>query len=158
MKIFKTILVLASLFVFCNINAATRQSTEIKQEKVSIEKLSASFTTAWNKRDSAAVVNLLADDAMLMTGKSLIKNRDSLIYILVSQQMHVTQQLNFQILQSGMSNDLGYESGNWSMQIAFPNQKPVDLTGNYTLIWKKQKDKSWKIGMMELENHPGGKK
>ena len=45
------------------------------------------------------------------------------------------------------SGDLGYTYGNYEFRSKGKDGKPVVDRGNYTSIWKKQKDGSWKVAL-----------
>jgi ketosteroid isomerase-like protein len=57
------------------------------------------------------------------------------------------------------SGDLGYTSGTFEFRSQDKNGKPTVDYGNYTSIWKKQSDGSWKV-VLDMGNAspaPGGK-
>ena len=45
------------------------------------------------------------------------------------------------------SDDLGYETGPYSMTMTGPDKKPATETGHYVAVWRKQADGTWKAAV-----------
>lgn len=156
MKQFKSKLLISLVLLFaiaCKENENKSSNSESKKETISVEKLSASFDSVWNHKDSTGVVGLLTDDAILLSGRMAIIGKDSLIKHFVSQQMPITNNLKVKFLQTGSNENIAYEAGTWTMQVAIPGKAPFDQSGNYSFIWKKQTDGKWKVSLMEIEDY-----
>lgn len=157
MKQFKSKLLVSFILLLaiaCKENENKSSNTDSKKETISVEKLSASFDSAWNQKDSTGVISLLTDDAVLLSGRMAIIGKDSLIKHFVLQQMPITNNLKVKFLQTGSNENIAYEAGTWTMQVAIPGKTPFDQSGNYTFIWKKQTDGKWKVSLLEIENYP----
>jgi len=55
------------------------------------------------------------------------------------------------------SGDLGYTYGTWEFHTKDKDGKPAVDYGNYTSIWKKQKDGNWKVALDMGNSRPAPK-
>ena len=130
-------------------NAALKDKASI----AAVDSLNIAFDDAWNKKDSNAVVNMLTDDVILISGRGIMKGKDQVAKQFVKQQMPVTSNLKSQSEKHDASGDLGYQTGTWSLTVNIPGQTPFESTGNYNFVCKKEKDGAWKFTVLSLEDH-----
>lgn len=130
-------------------NLASRNVVAI----AAVDSLNKAFDDAWNKKDSAAVVALFADDVMMIAGRDLMKGKDAVAKGFVSSQIPYGGGLQTNKESKGASGDLGYHAGTWSLKVAMPNQQPRESTGNYSFVCKKVEDGSWKFSVLSVDNH-----
>lgn len=130
-------------------NAAAKTDVAI----ASVDSLNNAFDAAWNKKDSAAVVSMLADDVILISGRRLMKGKDEVAKNFVSRQMPVAGNLKSKKERIDASGAMGIEAGTWSLMVTVPNRTPFESTGNYTFVCKKNAAGSWKFSVMNMEDH-----
>jgi ketosteroid isomerase-like protein len=151
-----TFLVLAALsWSACKQSTGTENKiTNNETATVSaIDSVNTAFDEAWNKKDSAAVVSMLADDIIMISGKSILKGKEELAKNFVGRQMPVAGNLKVKKERVDASGNLGYETGTWSLQVSLPGKTPFEQTGNYNFVWKKDADKNWKVSVINMEDH-----
>jgi uncharacterized protein (TIGR02246 family) len=54
-------------------------------------------------------------------------------------------QINWKPAAIEASGDLGYSSGTYEMSFRDPTGKTMNDRGKYVIVWKKQRDGSWKV-------------
>lgn len=118
-----------------------------------IDSANNAFDAAWNKKDSAAVVAMFANDVIMLAGNNVMKGKEELSKHFVSSNMPVTGDLKVKKDRIDASGDLGYEAGTWSLTVTLPGKAPFEQTGNYNFVWKKDADKNWKISVISMEDH-----
>lgn len=119
----------------------------------SLDSMNRAFEAAWNRKDSAAVVDMFADDIIMISGKGIWKGKAELAGNFVSRNMPVANDLKIKKEKTDASGNLGYETGAWSLRAKLPDQPEFDQTGNHTFIWKKDQMKNWKLSVMDMEDH-----
>ena len=122
-----------------------------------IDSVNTAFDEAWNKKDSAAVIKMFADDIIMISGKNILKGKEELAKKFVSNQMPVAGNLKVTKERVDASGNLGYETGTWSLQISLPGKAPFEQTGNYNFVWKKGADQNWKVSVINMEDHDPAK-
>jgi ketosteroid isomerase-like protein len=120
---------------------------------VNLEELGNNFNTAWNKKDSAAIVNMMADDVLMLSGKEKFAGKKEVADKWVHYNMPVSANLKIDPLQGNTSSGLAYGAGTWSLDVNVPGKPARKASGNHTMVWKKQKDDSWKMVLINIENH-----
>lgn len=149
------LLVLAALsWTACKQSTGSENSASKNEASIaSVDSLSNAFDAAWNKKDSAAVVAMLADDVIMISGRGLMKGKEEVAKNFVGRQMPVASNLKTNEERVDASGDLGYHAGTWSLTATVPNTPPFESTGNYTFVSKKAADGSWKLSVLSIENH-----
>lgn len=119
----------------------------------SLDSMNREFEGAWNRKDSAAVVDMFAEDIIMISGKSMLKGKSELARKFISRNMPVANNLKIKKEKTDVSGNLGYETGTWSLSVKLSDQSEVDQTGNHTFIWKKDNSMNWKLSVMDMEDH-----
>jgi ketosteroid isomerase-like protein len=148
MKSFLPILVVALLVatIFLPISRPTvSASPEATAE--TLKQLEAEFMKAAAEKGSAGYLSYYADDAVeVPNGRAPIVGKTNItpgMAFLDDKNNHLTwTPVGADISASG---DLGYTYGTWDFHSKDKDGKPAVDYGNYTSIWKKQKDGSWKV-------------
>lgn len=154
------ILLLAALSWSACKQGTGRENIVKDNEKAAVSALdsvNAAFDAAWNKKDSAAVISMFADDIIMISGKNILKGKDELAQKFVATQMPVAGNLKVKKERVDASGNLGYETGTWSLQISLPGKTPFEQTGNYNFVWKKGADQIWKVSVINMEDHDPAK-
>jgi|GEM_PF-971600 len=149
-----TFLLLGVLALFACDNAKVEaKGSGAENSKVDIAALNQEFDAAWNAKDSARLVQMLADDVRLLEGRDNHNGKAELANHWISRNLPVSGNLKTDVLSSEADTKTAYEAGTYSLDVSLPDQKPFTVTGNYVFIWKKQPDNNWKIQFMQIENH-----
>jgi len=155
MKQFLFFLTASFLFVACNDTKGkeTNPGQPTAETNVDIAALNKNFDAAWNAKDSAKIVGMMDDDVKLLNAKEVLSGKNELAAKWVSHSLPVASNLKTNVVSSDAGTQLAYEAGTFALDVTLPNQKPFPATGNYTFIWKKQADNSWKIHLIQIEDH-----
>jgi ketosteroid isomerase-like protein len=131
----------------------TKNDPPLAETRIDITSLNKEFNAAWNAKDSVKVVSLLADDVKLLKVKDVLTGKTEVAAKWLNKNLPVAGNLKTNVVSSEADNHTGYEAGTFALDVSLPNQKPFEATGNYTFIWKRQSDNSWKINFIQLEDH-----
>lgn len=110
------------------------------------EKLGKQFADAFGRGDVAAVANMYAVDAMAFPPEGeIVKGRPALEAMWKGVRDMGVQALDFEILDVMTSGVLLVETGKATLHIAGAGSAQATVTVKYVVVWRKQKDGSWKI-------------
>jgi uncharacterized protein (TIGR02246 family) len=115
--------------------------------RASIEKLGTAFADAFNRGDIAAIAAMYSDDAVVLPPDSdLVQGRSAIEALWKSTRDSGMRDLAFTILEVHSSRDLAVEVGkaDFKMQTADQAESPSQ-TVKYVVVWKRQKDGTWKL-------------
>ena len=99
---------------------------------------------AWSK-DAAKFGTYYADDAtVMMPNEPVFRGADSIKAVLVPTMQDPNFALSFTTDKVEVSGILAYTQGTVSLKTTARDGKPVQDTGKYLTVWKKQADGSWK--------------
>ncbi|SHF13019.1 YybH family protein [Flavisolibacter ginsengisoli] len=121
---------------------------------VTSKELNQQFDNAWNSKDSSKLISMLADDVQLLSAATHMNGRTEVTERFIRHNLPVTSNLRTNVVSTGESDALAYESGTFSLDVAPPGAKPFVNNGNYTFVWKKQADQSWKVSSIVMEDLP----
>jgi len=113
-----------------------------------IKAVEATILAGYKAKDAAKVVAQYADTAVIIEpGVPAIQGHDAIAKSVAESISDPAFSIDF--TNSGtdvaMSGDLGYTHGTFRVSITDPKtKKPVSMAGNYTTVFKKQADGSWK--------------
>jgi ketosteroid isomerase-like protein len=119
---------------------------------INVDELSTKFSTAWNAKDSTALMELMSNDVVMNNTTLHIKGKDSIATRWIARNLRPTNNLTMIIKDKEANSDLAYESGSWSLDVVLPGKPTSKSSGSYTFAWKKQADNNWKIRLMSIEN------
>lgn len=154
MKQLMFLLLAAVAIASCDNNQADAKNSETKPEaKVDIAALNNEFDAAWNAKDSVKVANLLAEDVRLLEARDNFSGKADVASKWIGHNIGVVGNLKTDTKKSEVDESTAYDAGLYSLDVTLPEQKPLQVTGNYVFIWKKQADNSWKISYIQIENH-----
>jgi ketosteroid isomerase-like protein len=148
-------IILASLSWTACKQTTGSETAASKNEKAisSVDSLNRAFDAAWNKKDSVAVISMLADDVILISGRKLMKGKNEVNKNFISTQMPVAGNLRIKKERVDASGDVGIEAGTWMLTITVPNKAPFETTGNYSFACKKDTEGKWKFSVLSMEDH-----
>ncbi|HEY2758735.1 MAG TPA: DUF4440 domain-containing protein [Pseudolabrys sp.] len=115
----------------------------LAQDKVTIEKMNAGFTAAFNSGDFASAAGLYTEDAyVLPPGAEIVKGRGS-IQSFWAKAGEALGDVNLTTLElTPLGNSVAREIGAFSGKTK--GSQPQDIGGKYVAIWQKIGDE-WKV-------------
>jgi len=126
----------------------TAQAQAAGSDADAIKAVEAAILAGYKAKDAAKVVAQYADTAVIIEpGAPAIQGHDAIAKAVAETISDPAFSIDF--TNSGtdvaMSGDLGYTHGTFRVSITDPaTKKPVSMAGNYTTVFKKQVDGSWK--------------
>ena len=125
-------------------------------DAVNIQALNQQFIGAWNNKDSAKIIDLLADDAHFLQGNTHFKGKSEVAEKWVRETLPTLTDLKTNVVSSGTDNRTAYEAGTFSVDVLplDPKNPHAYGEGNYILLWKKGTDDVWKLSYAQLEDLP----
>ena len=139
---------MAAALVFASTLPALAQKPAADPARTRVEVLGKSFTTAFNRGDVAAVAALYATDAMAFPPESeTVKGRAAIETMWKGVRDMGVQSMDFTVLDVQTSGNLMVETGRANLHVAGPGAGAASatVTVKYVVVWKKQKDGTWKI-------------
>ncbi len=111
-----------------------------------IEAALATFATAFNNGDGAAVAVLYTDDAALLPpGEARVNGRAAIqAYWQGAVDAGLTD-IALQAVEVEEDGDMAYEVGGFSLAAPGENGAKVTVTGKYIIVWKKGADGAWRL-------------
>ena len=142
---------------FAALVSCTNKSENAKglsaQAAADAKQFMSAFREAWNRKDSVAVMNMVADDAVLLSGKAKLTGKKEVLDRWVRRNMPVTGNLKLEELRSDTGDNLACTAGTWSVDVTPPNRPATTASGNHTFVLKKGGDGNWKMIVLNLEDH-----
>lgn len=128
-----------------SLNAQPDAEAPIRRE---IERQYAQYIKAFGEADAASVANLYDENGARLSKGSKILGREAIRADLESWLKKVGPvQVTVDIAALWVVDDVVYETGKWSYTYKPPGQDERTIGGRYFTIWKRQKDKSWKMSI-----------
>ena len=137
-------LLLAFTIISCTMNKPQKTSEQLKKELIQVEHDFA--TMAKEKGMAEAFLAFAADDAVLNRNDKLSKGKKAMKSYF-EQQTLSNIQLAWEpdFVDVAASGDLGYTYGKYTFSATNSNGDPIQATGIFHTVWKRQKDGSWKF-------------
>ncbi|QJX47424.1 nuclear transport factor 2 family protein [Hymenobacter taeanensis] len=123
---------------------------------VNVQTLNQQFIGAWNAKNTAALDTLLADDVQYAQGETRFNGKSEVSDKWVRATMGTISDLKTYTTSTGSGDNIAYEAGTFSTDVLpeAPGQPHGEGEGNFILLWKKQKNNSWKLSYVQLEGLP----
>lgn len=119
---------------------------------VNVDSLSTIFLQAWNTADSAAVMNTIAANAVVMNDSMIHRGTDAIATRWISGGVKVISNIRTVSLTRDGIGEIAYDAGTYTLNLAPPGGPVLKEHGNYTLVWKKQNDGEWKLVLIHIED------
>ncbi|MCB9080616.1 MAG: nuclear transport factor 2 family protein [Lewinellaceae bacterium] len=118
-----------------------------EQAKQEIRQAEADFSAlAAREGVPAAFLAYAADDAVLLRSEQLITGKGEMkTYFAASTLTEVKLQWTPDFVDASTSGDLGYTYGKYQFSAVDSTGQPLDATGYFHTVWKKQTDGTWKF-------------
>jgi len=138
--------------VSCNQPADINQAHLNAITPVNVDSLNAVFLSGWNNKDSAAIMNTIADNAIVMNDALIHEGTDSIAKNWISGGVKVLSNINtVSLIQKG-SESLAYDAGTYSLDLTIPGGPVLKEKGNYSMVWAKQDDGEWLLTLVHIED------
>lgn len=149
MKSFLGLLLGGALLASCS-------SPKTDAAAVNVQSLNQQFIGAWNAKNTAALDTLLADDVQYAQGETRFNGKSEVADKWVRATMGTISDLKTYVTNTGSDASIAYEAGTFSTDVLpeTPGQPHGEGEGNFVLLWKKQKNNSWKLSYVQLEGLP----
>ncbi len=106
------------------------------------------FDAATARDGLSGWVSYFADDGVMMpAGSNMVVGKDAIRNYEARQFVVPGFALRWEPVEAGASGDLGYTYGLFKSARNGPDGKQVFSYGKYLTIWRKQRDKSWKVAV-----------
>ena len=146
----KKIIALSVIHFFIVTLAAQSTSADRSKIKREIEKLNKEMERVFNANDMAATAAFYTDDAEISGSNYVVTGRKNLDNYWLSLK-DKGRGWKLTVIEIGGTDDYIYQLGNSDLTYLV-NGKETKAVTNFVLIWKKQKDGSYKIFRDYLTN------
>lgn len=144
LTIFSVILILLS----CN-NAA---DTSPSEAKVNVDSLTAQFVAGWNNKDSAALSNAIAEDAIVMNDSLIFKGHPDIAQQWISSGLKVLGNISVSSIVKNSDDSVAFDGGTYTLDLSPPGAPVFKEKGNYSFAWTKQAGGEWKLTLIHIED------
>lgn len=147
-----TLLIFCIALIGCNQPSTKSNDTSPKHELVNVDSLTDVFVAGWNKQDSTAIIETIADNAIVMIDSIIHTGVKDVAQYWVSGGVKVLSTVQTTSLTKGVSESIAYDGGTYSLDLT-PSGGPVlKEKGNYSLVWSKQQNGDWKLTLVHIED------
>jgi ketosteroid isomerase-like protein len=126
------------------------QEKKIAHRLVSIDSLRALHLSGWNNKDSTAIVNTLADNAIVFNDSVIHSGIKNIARNWISGGVKVLSNLKTTSLIKDVNDSIAYDGGTYTLDLTIPGGPVLHEKGNYSLIWKNT-DNGWKLTLIHIE-------
>ncbi len=153
----RTVLVVLSL---AGIAAAAQSKGDasLAAARKGIDKSNAAYSRAVEKHDAAAIRDLYTTDAKVFVPDQAVIEGNAAVeeFIKGSFSAGMTG-LDLETADVERSGELAVETGKYTMTVTPPGKDAQSSSGKYVVVWKHQKDGSWKLHRDIWNNGPASK-
>ena len=121
-----------------------------------VETLNQQFIQAWNSKDADKITTFLADDVQFLQGATRFSGKAQVSDKWVRATLPTIENLRLSPTTSGSDDAMAYQAGTYSVDVlpAAPGEPRGEGEGNFTLLWRKAQDNTWKLSLAQLEGLP----
>jgi len=98
------------------------------------------------------VENIITENVSMISGEYHAQGKNSIMNDFVTKRMPVIKSLNAVTEYYNVTNDMIYTSGKYTLEVKRNETIWEIAEGNFTFVWVKQIDKSFKIDNMHIES------
>lgn len=124
----------------------------LETQKVNVDSLTANFLAGWNNMDSAAIMNTMADNAIVMNDSLIHSGHKDIAERWISGGVRVLSNIKTTSVIKNYDQNLAYDAGTYSLDLTPPGGPLLKEKGNYSLIWTKQANGEWKLTLIHIED------
>ena len=131
---FSTFIFVSAVIVSCTSKTETNHSTT----SVNVDSLTATFLAGWNNKDSAAILNTIAQEAIVMNDSLIHRGHAAIANNWVSGGVKVLSNIQTSSVINGADERIAYDGGTYTLDLTPPGGPLLKEKGNYSLVWAKQ--------------------
>ncbi|MEO6682698.1 MAG: nuclear transport factor 2 family protein [Ginsengibacter sp.] len=146
----KQLTIFLALATIISCNTTTQNSPA--ETSVNVDSLTALFIDGWNNKDSAGIMKIIADNAVVMNDSLIHQGHGEIANNWISGGVKVISNVESSTLIQDSDNKLAYYGGTYSLDLTIPGSPILKEKGNYNLIWTKQDSGDWKITFIHIED------
>ena len=128
-----------------NPDVAAREAEEAARAAITVE--TQAFAQAFRDGDVPALMSRMTDDAVVTTVQGDLRGRTAVeaFYsdFFSTGGSVASLQVTSEPLQ--IDGDLAIEAGTYEETIVMAGAEPMDVSGSYLMVWKRQPDGAWRI-------------
>jgi uncharacterized protein (TIGR02246 family) len=136
----------------CSANSETDVVTPVTEQKVSVDSLVNEWNTAWNANDTLAISEMFNANSVMLSGEWKVVGKDEIMTKWVNGQLQTVANLQSTKVTEEVTSDMALYTGFWTLDQTSNDSIVGTSKGNFSAVWKKQEDNSWKIALMHMAN------
>ena len=145
----KCFLYIAASLMLYSCTGKQNESVSNAVMNVSVDSLESKWDKAWNDKDSSAVIGMLDENATLLSEHSKI-GKDAFIKKFVTPNIGTFGDMKTVKIAGNATNDMAFFSGSFTATTLSHDSITGQEKGLFTIIWKKQPDKNWRVILFQL--------
>jgi len=147
-----TFFIICTALISCNQQANKDEASGNQSFTVDVDSLNALFLAGWNNKDSTAIMQTIAENAIVMNDSIIHTGTDAIAKNWISGGVKVLS--NIRTISSIKDSDghIAYDGGTYSLDLTPPGGPVLKEKGNYSLIWTKQNSGDWKLTLIHIED------
>jgi ketosteroid isomerase-like protein len=142
------IVIALSTLISCNQTSGENSSAPA----ANVDSLTAIFVEGWNKSDSAAIMNTIAENCIVMNDSLIHKGHSAIANNWVSGGVKVLSNIRTSSVIKDSDSKIAYDAGAYTLDLTPPGGPLLKEKGNYSLVWTKQQDGNWKLTLVHIED------
>lgn len=146
----KQLTLFLALATIISCNQASDKTTSTMP--VNVDSLTAAFLAGWNNKDSAAIMDAIADNAIVMNDSLIHNGRSAIANKWVSGGVKVLSNIKTSSLIKDSDVKIAYDGGTYTVDLTPPGGPVLKEKGNYNLVWTKQQNADWKLTLIHIED------
>lgn len=146
----KQLALILTLATFISCNPTPEKITSATQVKV--DSLTAAFLAGWNNKDSSAIMNTIAENAIVMNDSLIHSGHPAIANNWISGGVKILSNIKTLSVIKDSDNKIAYEGGTYTLDLTTPGGPVLKEKGNYNLVWTKQQTGDWKLTLIHIED------
>lgn len=147
-QLFTLSVALALVLLGCN---DTSNTTPVITQ-ADVDSLTSVFVTGWNDKDSAAVIQTIAEDAIVMNDSLIYIGQSAIADKWISGGLKVLSNITVSTLVKNSDDKVAYAGGTYTGDLTPPGGPVLKERGNYSFGWTKQTNGDWKLTLIHIED------
>lgn len=146
------IFLICVIFVSCSQQTTKKTDNENQSSTVNVDSLNAVFIAGWNKKDSAAIVNTISENAIVMNDSLIHSGINSIAKNWISGGVKVLSNVKTKSIIKDANGKIAFDGGTYTLDLTIPGGPTLIERGNYSLVWTKQQNNQWKLTLVHIED------
>jgi ketosteroid isomerase-like protein len=134
--------------ISCNPTTENNSSTI----PVNVDSLTATFLAGGNNKDSAAIMKIIAENAIVMNDSLIHNGHSAIANNWISGGVKVLSNIRTSSVINDSDNKIAYDGGTYTLDLTPPGGPVLKEKGNYNLVWTKQQNGEWKLTLIHIED------